>query len=200
MKKLGFLILVLVIVFSISSVAVAEDKNATYNWDSVIDIIAEVFPDTSKFWIVEDVDAVFWLPDAYISQELTDEDLENNSVGCFLSESGNSLIYLTYSDEGITLDNYFNALKQNGYDVEMVSVNDIPAIIFRNAENDAMFLIYQTQEGKIFQIMFTGYLDESLSTIYNLVISSIQPHHVEEVEVSDEPVTSTNPVSSLISK
>ena len=199
MKKIVSFVLAIVLVLSASvfSFAAADENIIEYNWDSAVDIVVDVFPSSTKMLYVEEVDAYFWLPDAYLLQELTPEDLENNSVGCFLSGSGNSLVYLTYSDQGITLDTYYAALKQNGYDVEMVSVNDIPAVIFRNAENDAMFLIFQTQEGKIFQFMFTPYLDEGLSTIYNLIISSIQPH-VEEVP--EEPVSSENPVSKLISK
>ena len=197
MTKLLSSLLVIFLILSVSSFAFAEDSTVSYSWDSVVGVIAEAFPDSSTYWLVEEVDAVFWLPDAYISQELTAEDQENNAVGCFLSESGNSLIYLTYSDEGLTLDTYYAALIQSGYDVEKVTVNKIPAVIFRSAENNALFLIYQTQQGKLFQIMFTGYLDENLSAIYDLVISSIQPR-VEEV--SEEPVSSVNPVSGLISK
>jgi len=191
-------ILAFVFVFTLSFSTFADNTSiTTFSWSDAADIINDVFADSSSYWLVEEVDAVFWLPNFFISKELTEEDRDNKCVGCFVSNSGNAFIYITYSDDGITLDSFYNALSQSGYDVEMVSVNEIPAIIFRNAENDSMFLIYQTQQGKLFQIMFTGYLDENLPTIYDLVISSIQPR-VEEV--SEEPVSSDNPVSGLISK
>ena len=198
MKKLCSMFLIVFFILSLASPGNAQEQNIEYCWASVVDVINDAFQDNSTYWFVEEVQALFWLPDIFISQNLTEEDQNNNCVGSFISSSGNALIYLTYSEEDISLDTTFIALKQSGYDVNMISVNSIPAILFRNAENDALYLIFETQEGNAFQIMFTSYSDGNLSILYDMIISSILP--LEEEAVSTNVVPSSNPVSKLISK
>ena len=163
-------------------------------------LIQEAFPDDSKYYLIEDVDAVIWLPSYFSSLDLTEEDIKNDAVGSFVNTAGDALVYLSYSDMGdLSLDSLYNYYSRNNYNVEMVRVNDIPAMLLRDEANNLLSLTYQTQDGKFFQVTFYPLLDENYAVLYQLVISSIRPYS-PLVEKSSEPVVSNNPVSGLISK
>lgn len=200
MKKCFSVLLFLVFLLLFFGSASADDALVSYNWSDVVGVIQEVFSDDSSYYLIEDVDAVIWVPSYFYSLDLTEEEIENDGIASFVNSSGDALVYLSYSDmDGISFDSLFNYYSRNNYNVKKVLVNDIPAILMRDEANNILSLSYQTQAGKLFQIMFYPILDENYAALYQLVISSIRPYS-PLFEESSEPVVSTNPVSGLISK
>ncbi len=200
MKKFFSILFIFILLFSLFGSVYAEEGLTTYNWSDVSGIIQESFSDDSSYFLIEDVDAVIWLPSYFSSVDLTDEDIENGGVGSFVNVNGNALVYLSYSDmEGFSLDSLFSYYTLNNYNAEIVLINDIPAILMRDEANDILSLSYQTQAGKLFQILFYPMMDQSYAALYQLVISSIRPYS-PLLEEPSEPAVSTNPVSGLISK
>lgn len=193
------------LVFSIllSSVfASAEDTPRQYNWSDYTGIVSSSFADNSKYYLVEDVDAVFWLPDYFSPVDLTEEDIENGGVGSFVSSDGSALVYLSYSDmPELSFNSFYSYFVNMGYDVEYVSVNDIPAILMHDSESNILTLSYQTADGKLFQVLFYPASDENYSVLFDLIISSIRPYSpLVEASAPAESSAPSNPVSGLISK
>ncbi len=199
MKKTLSLLLSIFLLISLSSAAFAEGDTPEYNWLAVRNRAHDLFEGHHVFWEIEEVDALMWLPDIFLSLELTEEYRADNVIGFFVVEDSDAFVILTYSEmSGLTLDTLLSSYIQNGHDAKKVSVNGIPAVLDRNTEGNTLTLTYQTQDNMAFQVILSPFLDEHFADLYNMVIASIQPN-VEEEEAS-EPVVPTNPVSSLISK
>ena len=143
------------------------------------------------------MDAVIWLPDIFLPVELTEEDTANDVVGFFVEEESQAYVIFIYSDmSGLDLDSLFSYYSQNGYDVKMVSVNGIPAILEKNTEGNTLTLTFYTRDNMFFQVIASP-IDEDSVQLFEMVFSSIQPSIEEEAA---EPPVPLNPVSSLISK
>ena len=199
MKKLLSLVLCFLLLFSLSSVAFAEEEKTSYYWFEALPRTLELFPDHNMVWKIEEVDALMWLPDAFLPIPLTDEDTANGCIGMYLMEDSDAFVLLSYSDlSGMTLDSLFSYYSQNGYDARMITVNEIPAILVRDTEANTLTLTYQTRDNMFFQVIFSPVSDPNYTMIFDMVICSIQPDIQDEPDA--EPVVPTNPVSSLISK
>ena len=198
MKKILSLLLSLLLLFSLSATAFAEENPVEYHWMDTFGQILDTFAGHGNLLRIEEVDALVWLPDIFIPVTLTEEDEQNGTIGIFVMEDSDAFVLFNYSEiPDITLDSLYTYYSQNNHTVEKVSVNNIPAILDRDEENNTLTLTYQTQEGKFFQVIFSPVSDEHFASLFDLVISSIQPDFEAE---SAEPAVPTNPVSGLISK
>ncbi len=197
MKKFLSLLMMLALLLSLSVFALAEEKAeiVEYRWSDAESVFKEEFAGQSTKWYIEEVDAALWLPDAFTAAELTAEDRAQDLIDVFTSADNSTYLMLSYSEvENFSVVGMFAVLKDAGNDVQVVSVNDIPAVLLRDREHESLVLMFQTKEGKLFQVVFYPLTDDE--SFYELVIDSIQPY-VEEVENAPVPV---NPVSGLISK
>ncbi len=193
MKKYCSLFLVFAIFLSLSSVSFAE---TSYSWSEAEAMINEIFGDEKTIRSIDEVDASICIPNLFSPNSLAEEDIKNGLIYMYATESGSAFLLMYYTDsEGLTLENFYSYYVQNGYDVEMVEVNGISAALLRDVEDDALLLIYLTQDGKIFQVVFSPL---SMEAIYDLIIPSIRPNEKEEITV--EPSVPKNPISGLISK
>ena len=197
MKKALSLFLSLLFLLSLASVAIADEATTEYNWVDVKDTIHEVFHEHINFWLIGEVDTMICLPDIFLSIELTEEDISNGTIAFFWEEESGAFVILTYSElSDLNLDSLFAYYSQNGYDVKMVSVNGIPAILEKNTEGNTLTLTFYTRDNMFFQVISSP-LDEDSVQLYELVFSSIQPSIKDDAA---EPPAPVNPVSSLISK
>ncbi len=199
MKKILSLLLSLLLLFSFSAFAFAEEDVTSYNWATTAARSLEVFPGHNRIYTIEEVDALIWLPDIFLPVNPSEEDFENGCIGMFVVEDSDAFVLLSYSDlSGITLDALSSYYTQNGRDARIVTVNGIPALLVRDAENNNLSLSYQTRDGLLFQVVLSPALDDNYASLYEMVIASIQPTLEED---TDEPAPAPqNPVSSLISK
>ena len=195
MKKFFFLLLALVLVFSLSSTASAE---LNYKWVDVQNAVQQTFGGTGKFYPIEEVSATIWLPDEYTSVDPAEAGMGDGCVGFYVLGE-NAYVLINYTDsEGLNLDGYYNEALQKGADVGKILVNDIPAIEQDNVAEDSFLLLFHTRDDKLLQVIFSP-----LSNPVNgFIMSSIQPTDVAEetAEVAAEPAAPVNPVSGLISK
>ena len=70
----------------------------------------------------------------------------------------------------------------------------LAVIYLREPENDSAILVFQTQAGKFFQVVFSPLTAEKM---FQYTVISIRPR---EEEAPAEPVVPVNPVSGLIYK
>lgn len=195
MKKNISFLFAIVFVLSFSVLSYAEEI-PEYNWTDT-EPIARQSLGMGNTWYIEEIDASFWLPADFSPVELTAEDLADGCIG-FYSVLGSDLyVLLNYADsQGLTLDSYLSYLQQNSADVYKLTINGIPALYLREADKDTALLIFQTQAGKLFQVVFSPLAAEEM---FQFTAISIRPC-VEEADVSGELVVPVNPVSGLISK
>lgn len=197
MKKFVSLLLALIIVLSLGVVSFADGEITRYDWSETEPLIEQAFGESGNTWTIEEVNADFWLPSIYSSVELTPEQRADGCIGFYAAEGRNDYVLLNYTDsDGLALDSYLYYFLQNGSDVYMISVNGIPAIYLREPEKNSALLVFQTVEGKFFQLIFSPLAGEE---VFQYSIISIRPHE-EQVEEPAEPVVPINPVSGLISK
>lgn len=204
MKKVFFLLLALVFVLSIPYVAFAEDTLLNYRWVDVQNTVKQVFGSSGTFYPIDEVNATIWLPDEFVSVDPSEADLNDSCIGFYLM-GDNAFVLINYIDsDGLDLDSYYNQCIQQGTSIEKVLINDIPALEQDTPANNSFLLMFQTQENKFLQFIFSP-----LSNPVNgIIMSSIQSTVPEEsapavepepAEVSETPAP-VNPVSGLISK
>ena len=194
MKKIFSLFLAVLLLGTRISLAFADGEPLEYNWADAQSYVGDSILSDGTFWDIDEVDASFWLPSIFTPVELTDEDRADGTIGFYSGADGYVLLY--YSDyENLTLEIFYNYFIENGYNVELITVNGLPAILQREEDANQLILSLQTQEGKFLQFLFSPLSSE---VIFTPVIASIQPHIEETTE--EEPVIPTNPVSGLISK
>ena len=195
MKKIISLLFVLSLVLSLSVFSYGEEI-IEYNWIDVESTAKQSFG-VGNTWEVEEVDASFWLPADFSPLELTAEDLADDCIG-FYSVLGSDLyVMLNYTDsQGLTLDSFLSYLQQNNADAYKITINSIPALYLREADKNTALLVFQTQAGKFFQVIFSPLDAEEM---FQFCAISIRPH-LEEIVSSTELSVPSNPVSGLISK
>lgn len=196
MKKFVSCFLIIVFIVSLPVFSFSDWDSAEFNWSSVENIVNQTFPGEINFYSIPEVDVSFWLPSSFASVELSSQDIQSNCIGSFITGPEDSFVSFYYTDSnGLTLDNLYNSMLAMNRTVKKISVNNIPAILQRDDDNGILFLVFQTFEGKFFEVAF---FPDYAEVLFDLVIASIRPN-VEEVS-NTEPVISVNPVSGLISK
>ncbi len=193
-KYISFLLAFsLILAFSASCFA---DNSFDYSWSTQESNFYDRFGNQYLPWLVEEVDAQLFAPNSFLPVELSDADRADGCIGFLTSDTGEYIaLYYTNSD-GLTLDTLYNYYTQNNYLADSISVNDIPAVLLHDDNNNILILTFLTQNNKFFQIMFSPLSEKA--DVFDYVIASIQPY-VEETS-DTEPVVSVNPVSGLISK
>ncbi len=197
-KRILPIFLVVIILFSLSPCSFASDTDK-YDWLAVKDHITDLFGTSALDGYVDEVDADFCLPDFFSPVALTDQDIADGYIGFLVSNDRESYVLFNYTDmAGSSLSSLHDYYVQNGYNAEMISVNGIPALLQRDFNNNVLLLNYQTQENRLFQLIFSPLSAEE--TLYNYIIASIRPHADEKGASESEVAVSVNPVSGLISK
>lgn len=204
MKKLFFLFFTFILVFVLSAFSFAEDDLLNYRWVDVQSTVNQVFGSNGNVYSLDDVNITIWLPEEYISINPTEAELDNSCIGCY-AMGNDSFVLINYSDsEGIDLDGYYNYRVQQGLPIEKILVNDIPAILQDDLENNSFLLMFQTQENKFLQFIFSPLSNPVNGIIMSSIQSTVgeEPAPVVESEPVEVPETPAplHPVSTLISK
>lgn len=197
MKKFISSLLVIIVILSFSVVSLADDEITKYNWSEVEPLIEQAFGEPGKTWTIPEVNADIWLPSIYSPVELTPEQQADGCIGFYAVDGRSDYVLLNYSDsDDLGLDAFLYYFKQNNADVYPISVNGIPAVYLRQPEKNSALLIFQTVEGKFFQLIYSPLAGEEA---FQYSIISIRPHE-EQAEEPTDPVVPVNPVSGLIFK
>ena len=191
MKKIFSVLLALIILFSLSCIANAEEGDLF--WEQVGPIVEDSFGENAHFVRLEEVDAKIWIPDYLEPVALSEEDLAGGAVASFMAKDESEMIYIVYTDvSGITLDAFQQQLTQNSISSKIINVNGIPVLLYY--DSGTITAIYSTADGYFLQLIFYPASDEFLT----ISLASVQPDVEETGEAASvEPV---NPVSGLIYK
>ena len=195
MKKLISFLLTFSLMFVFSALCFA-DNFFEYSWSTQESNFYDRFGNQYLPWLVEEVDAQLFASITFLPVELTEADRADGCIGFLASDTGEYIAFYYTDSDGLTLDALYNYYIQNNYLADSISVNDIPAVLLHDDNNNILILTYLTQNNKLFQIMFSPLSEKA--DVFDYVIASIQPY-VEETS-DTEPVVSVNPVSGLISK
>ena len=204
MKKLVFSFLVLVFLLTICSVVFADDTLLNYRWEDVQSTVTQVFGSNGTFYTIEKINATIWLPSEYSSIDPVEADLDSSCIGCYMMGDG-SFVLINYTDsEGLDLDSYYNQCVLQGISVQKVLINDIPALEQDTPANNSFLLMFQTQENKFLQFIFSPLSNPVNGIIMSSIQSTVPEESAPAVEPESVEVPATpapvNPVSGLISK
>ena len=203
MKKVLSLLLTVMLVFSFSSAVFADSGATEYNWADVGSAVLDYFGTDGNICKIDEVDALFWVPNYFHIVELTAEDEAENCIGYLVNNDGSAFMLLYYLEMPVpTLDSLMSSYRANGHNTRMVTVNDIPAVYMQDYTSDSVSVSFQTKENKLFQVFFYPASDENYSVIFDLILASFLPADtLIPDEAPAEPVAApVNPVSGLISK
>ena len=194
MKKVFAFVCSFLFLLSIASVSYAEGEPSDLSWEALGEIAESVFGEEAHFVRLDEVDAKIWIPDYLEPATLSDDDVANNAIACFMPADESEMIYISYFDvNGLSLEAYQKQLATAGYTSNIIQVNDIPALLYAMPENNSIIAVYSTADGYFLQLIFYP-----ADNFFTLVLSSVQPDiEPEEEAVAVEPM---NPVSGLIQK
>ena len=194
MKKVFAFVCSFLFLLSIASVSYAEGEPSDLYWEALGEIAESVFGEEAHFVRLDEVDAKIWIPDYLEPATLSDDDVANNAIACFMPADESEMIYISYFDvNGLSLEAYQKQLATAGYTSNIIQVNDIPALLYAMPENNSIIAVYSTADGYFLQLIFYP-----ADNFFTLVLSSVQPDiEPEEEAVAVEPM---NPVSGLIQK
>lgn len=193
MKKILSIFFSLILLLSLPYYCAFAEED-TLSWAYYGPVMEEVFGEDARFVRIEEVDAKIWLPNFLETVALTEDDLANDAIACFMANDSSEMLYITYSDAGgISLESFQQELQKNNISSDLIRINGIPALTYFNTDSASLIVIYSTADGYFFQLICYPFSDD----FFNFILSSIQP---DEGVFGAEPIVPVNPVSQLISK
>ena len=190
MKKMLALSMAAVMTLSSCAVFAGEETIAEvtdFNWAETKKVLdeADISGDYVSF---DEAGMKVWIPDLYEETELTEEDIQNEYLGWYVSEEQEDGEYgqigIGLYDMGAdSIDQYIEGLKEAGYDsAEHVTVNGMDgALHFINEDGyDAVMLGVAGKDGRIFEVSVHPVSTEEYSAVATAIISSIQSDDASE--------------------
>ena len=200
MKKLLSFLFTVALLISLSSAAFAEN-NEPLSWEEFKPIAENAFGEDAHFVLLDQVNAKIWIPDYLETVPLTDDDLDNDVIACFMPKDESQLIYITYYDvDGLSIQALKTYIESKGSPAIISEVNGIPVLQYYSSESDSLIAVYETADGYFLQLTFFPLSDELSSFLFTIILSSIQPNFDETLKEDEDLVVPVNPVSSLIKK
>jgi hypothetical protein len=185
MKKLLAVSMAAVMTLSLSCTAFADEETAAditeLDWAEMKEVLDQA-DITGNFVSFDDAGMRVWIPDLYEETELTDEDIQNEYLGWYVSEEQDDGEYgqigVGLYDMGAdSIDEYIEGLKAAGYDsAEPVTVNGMNgALHFINEDGyDAVMLGVMGEDGRIFEVAVHPVSTEEYTAVAYAILSSIQ--------------------------
>lgn len=172
MKKVLAIVLMLMFVCSL---AFAEGTPAL-SW-SDFEPALEAGGVTGQFYNFDEIAIKIWMPEGLNPVELTDEDKENGYIGYFQPDDASAAVAVMYVNmEGMSLEDYAAQLPDCGAtEVEMGTVNGLPCVSYKLAEQDTVSVAFATEAGYILEVTCSPASEENADLVWGAVISSIQP-------------------------
>jgi hypothetical protein len=186
MKKLLAVSMAAVMTLSLSCAAFTDEEAVAgmtdFEWAAMKAVLDQA-DINGEFVSFDDAGMKVWIPDLYEETELTDEDIENEYLGWYVSEEQDDGEYgqigIGLYDMGDhSIDEYIDALKEAGYDsAEPVTVNGMDgALHFINEDGyDAVLLAVLGEDGRIFEVSVHPVSTEEYTAVAYAILSSIQP-------------------------
>ena len=176
MKKFLFVVLaVMLLTFSAAFAQETETVNEI-NWTDVEPAVAEAGI-SGDFAAVSDLGIMMWIPDVFSEIELDEEDVEDGFICILATEDEEEGVMVFYEDfEGAGLEDLLAVLseEEDVEEPEMGVINGIPALTYTDVENDALNVVFMTDEGYAVVFSFFPMSDEGFSQVAAIMAASIQ--------------------------
>ncbi len=158
----------------------AEAAVTEVNWSDVEEQVAEVEADFVTF---DEIALKMWVPTAFESVELTDEDREQGYIGYYQTADESAACGVVYMDvDGLSLEDYAAMLAEDEEvsGIAPMIVNGIECLNYDLKDRDATVLAYATEAGCIIEFSFRPVSDENFAATAMFMMSSIQAEETEE--------------------
>lgn len=170
MKKLFALILALGLLCSVAS---AEET--VINWEDMIPVI-EASGLEGDFVLLEDLGLMIWLPEGMESVEVPEDQAAAGRLALFISEDQTAYFAVDAANvEGMTLDAYYtNVQAANVEDVEMVTLNGLNAVTYKDNDTNVWSAVLVDTNSNIINFIMGPASDEGSDMVFGIVMSSLQ--------------------------
>ena len=174
---------------STAAESTAADAEVTeLTWDMMVE--ANKASDTDilsqgDFVTFDEIACKMWVPSALKQVELTDDDKDAGFIAYFQTDDESAAASVVYADvKGMELEAYAEEIM--GIDgvenVELMTVNGLPAVSYDMPENDSTCLSLATEAGYILEFTWSPISDEDYQGIVAIMGASIQPEEEAEAE------------------
>ncbi len=149
------------------------------SWEKMKENAGKVDPN-GKLFRIGDLPLCMWTPSIFTFWDVP-EGKDDWLTWMTTADNSASIIVTSVSNAGFSLEDWRKALISNGYtDVELVTVNGMPAVAYYDAEEDTLNVMIRPAESTESPIFtFWPVSDEGFAELAGLMISSIQPFTVE---------------------
>ena len=172
MKKM-IAVLALLCVVALSFSAVAE--GAVITWDEVGAPAVETLELSGDFFAMEQLGLAIWLPEGMEELEVSEEDAAAGRL-CVVADDTCAFIVDAIHVDGMTLDQaYENAVASGMIEPEIVNVNGLDALSYKNAEINAGCIVLVDTNCNMIIFSFTPIEGEEAELVFSLIMSSLMP-------------------------
>ncbi|MBR3016115.1 MAG: hypothetical protein IKH57_03370 [Clostridia bacterium] len=175
MKKMISLMALLCVVLMPFAVT-AETAAAAVNWEDVAPVI-EAGEVAGSFYSIEDMGLKLWLPDGLEAFEVSEEDAAAGRYALLMDAEQTCAITIdAVYVEGMTLDQaYQNAVANGMAEPEIVTVNGIDALTYKDAANDLASVVLVDTNCNMIIFSFMPISAEGAELVFSFIAASIMP-------------------------
>ena len=184
MKKLTAILLALVLLFALSATAFADEEAPmqTLSWLSARRGILQAEL-SGSFYQVGDLDCDIWVPDLF---EPMEEVPEFAYCGFEAADGAVTITVNHLSFEGEPeLEDIEEVLPDWGAVSDGIFwINGLYALIYETEEDDSLSVLILKEDGDAVEFVFAPISDQQVYSVSSLVLSTIQPHTLENMDLA----------------
>ena len=150
-----------------------------YNWEDVESMDgADEMLSYGKFITLDEINCKVWVPVKAMQEvSLSDEEKEDGSVACFVTEDEEDAFRIQYVDaSGMTLEKYKDILENmdGASEVEDVIINGVQGVAYVVKDQDSCHVAFTTDYGYILEFSWAPASNEDYAALIAIMMSSIQ--------------------------
>ena len=150
-----------------------------YNWEDVESMDgADEMLSYGKFITLDEINCKVWVPVKAMQEvSLSDEEKEDGSVACFVTEDEEDAFRIQYVDaSGMTLEKYKDILENmdDASEVEDVIINGVQGVAYVVKDQDSCHVAFTTDYGYILEFSWAPASNEDYAALIAIMMSSIQ--------------------------
>ena len=131
-----------------------------------------------KFITLDEINCKVWVPVKAMQEvSLSDEEKEDGSVACFVTEDEEDAFRIQYVDaSGMTLEKYKDILENmdDASEVEDVIINGVQGVAYVVKDQDSCHVAFTTDYGYILEFSWAPASNEDYAALIAIMMSSIQ--------------------------
>ena len=177
MKKLIAILMTVALLcsLSVSAMAATTTEMAELVWEDFAET-AEAVDADAGFYQIADWDLYMWIPSIFAEQELTEEDIEYGYISYLTPEDESAAVAIIVDDDqGMSLEEWEQALNDAGYETEIGAINGIKALVYEDPEADTLHVLYILLDSdQTMEFIFWPMSDEGFAGVASIMIASLQ--------------------------